>query len=109
MKWALCDVCSDPDYPGQLQTVTGSAPNDVWINGTWHYDGATWTRLAMDDQDSTSETSKGNVFGVGFQADLTLWSGARSTMASTKPDTRLAQGAARIPRTSGRSAGRATS
>lgn len=89
--WYQCDVCGGPGYPGQLRTISGSASNDVWINGTWHFDGASWTQLATIPQDSISATPTGLVFGVQGAGDLTLWSGARSTLASTRPDTRLAQ------------------
>ena len=91
--FSQCGGCGhDPNYPGQLRTVSGSAANDVWINGTLHWNGASWTRFNFYDQDSISVTGSGNVFGVQNQIDLTFLSGgARTTLATTRPRQPLAQ------------------
>jgi hypothetical protein len=98
-SWYVCDYCQPGDYPGQLQSVFGTSRTDVWINGSWHYDGARWTRVCLEDQYALAGAGTGRLFGMAYggadlwqPATLTLYDGSVwSALASTQPTSRIIQ------------------
>jgi hypothetical protein len=47
-------------------SIAGTGPTDIWINGTAHYDGVTWTETSCGPFfSSMSVTNNGAIIGVG--------------------------------------------
>jgi hypothetical protein len=49
-----------PGYTEPFESVFGFAKDDVWMNGTWHYDGHTWSRVCRG-------TSQRRLWGLDAQ------------------------------------------
>ena len=66
-------------YPGAFQSVFGFASNDVWVNGTWHWDGSSWEKRCRNtDQGALWGTRSDQLFGLAgerlSQFDGERWS-----------------------------------
>ncbi len=65
------------NYPGGLRSVFGFASNDVWVNGTWHWDGSDWERRCRNtDQSALWGTRSDQLFGLAG-ARLSKFDGER--------------------------------
>ncbi|MBF5045986.1 hypothetical protein FGE12_26475 [Aggregicoccus sp. 17bor-14] len=65
----------NPRYE-RWSSVWGSGPKDVWVSGTWHFDGTRWHRLcSVDPQDSLWGMPGGPLLG-GSGAGLARFDGS---------------------------------
>ncbi|MDY7232470.1 WD40/YVTN/BNR-like repeat-containing protein [Hyalangium rubrum] len=60
----------------RFRSLWGSARDDVWLNGTWHFDGRKWNRICRGtDLGALWGTSSGRLFGVKEGQGLTSFDG----------------------------------